>query len=91
MSFLSKLFGGGKTTEPVEPTLYKDFEIFVEPMKESDGYRIAARIEKGEGDARKSHHLIRADVCRSIDDANETSLAKAKQIIDQVGDGVFNS
>ncbi len=84
MSLFSKLFGGGGTP-PAEPVEYKGFLIFPEPIKEDGQYRIAARIEKGD----KVHQLIRADLIRDLDEANEASLGKARQMIDQLGDSLF--
>lgn len=92
MSFLSKLFGGGGGNKPpeAEPEDYNGYTIFVEPMKEPDGYRVAARIEKEIGGALKSHHLIRADVSNNLDEAKQTSRMKAQQMIDQMGDMIFD-
>lgn len=92
MSLLRKLFGGSgasgspKTPEPVS---YNGFTIRPEPMKEPDGYRIAARIEKEIGGELKSHHLIRADMLHSADEAEAASIQKAKAMIDQMGDKLF--
>ena len=88
MSWFAKLFGSS-AGEPPEPELYKDFLIFAEPVKEASGFRIAARIEKEIEGELKSHLMIRADTYSSEDTAVEASLTKAKQFIDQVGDGVF--
>lgn len=88
MSLLKKLFGGG---EPPEPTgeSYKDFRIIPTLKKESDGYRIAARIEKDVDGGTKIHNLIRADTIASHEDAMVATIAKAKQVIDEQGDGLF--
>lgn len=89
MSWLSKLFGSGvdkagaASGHPSE--VYKDFTITPTPIREGSRYRISARVEKGD----KVHTLIRAD---TIDDeavAAASSLSKAKQAIDQLGDGIF--
>ncbi|GGL60183.1 HlyU family transcriptional regulator [Wenxinia marina] len=89
MSILSRLFGrggaGGSSAPEAEPEMYNDFAIFPQPIREGTHWRVAARIEKGE----RTHHLIRADTMESEDVARETSLAKAKQMIDQMGDGIF--
>ena len=89
MSWLSKLFGAGGdkagTTSAHPPEVYKDFTITPTPIREGARYRISASIQKGE----QVHTLIRAD---TIDDeamAAASSLAKAKQAIDQLGDGIF--
>ena len=86
MALFSKLFGGGKTPEPAPSEPYKDFEITAVPQKESNGWRISARIEK-DG---QTHTLIRADVIQDKDEADAASVAKAKQMIDEQGDRLFN-
>lgn len=86
MSLFSKLFGGGDTSAPaVEPTEYNGFLITPQPAKEGGRYRIGARIEK-DG---KTHDLIRADTLDDKAGADEASINKAKQVIDQMGDGLF--
>lgn len=87
-SFLSRIFGKSAPPAP-EAVVHKDFRIFPEPIKEGSGFRIAARIEKDFDGQTKAHHLIRADTHSSEDGAIEASLAKAKQAIDQLGDGIF--
>ena len=54
-------------------------------MKEAGGYRVAARITKGD----KAHEMIRADVVASESEARSTTLLKAKSLIDQQGDSIF--
>jgi len=87
MSLLSKLFGGGKS-QP-EPEIHEGFRIFPEPIKEDGGYRLAARIEKEIGGEICTHQLIRADVIGDRDEASAAALQKAKQLIDQMGEGLF--
>lgn len=84
MSLFSKLFGGGSTPS-AEPETYKDFAITPTPQKESGGWRLAARIER-DGQA---HLLIRSDVLNSKEQAEDASVAKAKQIIDEQGMRLF--
>lgn len=88
-SFFSRLFGSAPPTPP-EPVLYKDCRIFAEPIKDGAVYRIAARIEKDINGATKTHSLIRADTRNALDEATEATIAKAKQAIDQLGDGLFS-
>lgn len=88
MSLLSRLFGKS-APKAAEPILHKDCRIFVEPIKEGSGYRVAARIEKDLGGATKTHQMIRADTIPSLDQAQEITLTKAKQAIDQLGDALF--
>ena len=84
MSLFSKLFGKSEPERP-DPELYKGFSITPVPMPEGTQFRLSALIEK-DG---KSHHVIRADMFNSADTANAIAIAKAKQLIDQMGDGLF--
>ena len=94
MSLLSKLFGRGKssqaaTADPEPAATHKGCRIYVKPEKNGAQYRVAARIEKDFGTETKSVHMIRADSFGSLEQANEVSLWKAKQFIDQMGDRIF--
>lgn len=84
MSIFSKLFGGGSAPQASSEE-YNGFTIIAAPVKEAHGYRIAATIEK-DG---QTHDMIRADTYSSSDTAAEASVAKAKQVIDQMGDRLF--
>lgn len=88
MNLLSRLFAKPAPATP-DPILHKDCRIFPQPVKGAGGYRIAARIEKDFGAQVKIHTLIRADTCTSLDEATTTSIAKARQAIDQLGDALF--
>jgi hypothetical protein len=87
MALFSKLFGSSKPSksEAAPSEAYKDCAITPTPYKESNGWRLGARIEK---DGRM-HELIRADVLQSKEQADEASVAKAKQVIDEQGDRIF--
>ncbi|MDJ1008494.1 MAG: HlyU family transcriptional regulator [Paracoccaceae bacterium] len=90
MSLFSKLFGGGASSAPnPEPTVYEGFRITPTPIKEGSRWRISARIEKEIGGETKTHTLIRADDLDSKDTADAASIAKAKAMIDQMGERVF--
>ena len=86
MSLFSKLFGGGGGAAAADPIDYKGFSITPAPAREGSRYRIGAHVEK-DG---KSHHLIRADTLDDAESANEASINKAKQLIDQMGDRLFD-
>ena len=88
MSIFSKFFGS-KPKPQAEPEVHKDYRIFAEPQSEQGGFRIAARIEKDIDGDTKTHQMIRADKCQSMEDATETTLLKAKMLIDQQGDSIF--
>ncbi len=89
MSLFSRLFGGSKKSEP-EPVAYEGFNIFPEPMAEGGKYRLSARIEKIVGGEHKTHQVVRADVFDSRDEAESLSVAKAKQVIDEQGERIFD-
>ncbi len=84
MSIFSKLFGGSSPTQAASED-YNGYQITPTPVKEAHGFRIAAKIEK-DG---KTHDMIRADTYGSSDAANEASVSKAKQVIDQMGERMF--
>jgi hypothetical protein len=93
MSFLKKLFGGGKS-EAAAPAVakkaeYKGFTIEAQPYKEGGQYQLAGVIRKEIGGAMKEHRFVRADRFASIDDATEIALNKGRQIIDEQGDRIF--
>lgn len=88
MSLLSRLFGS-KSSAPgsaaTETEDHKGFRITPKPIREGGQYRVSALIEK---DGRK-HELIRADTMASLEEANSLSLSKARQMIDEQGEGLF--
>lgn len=92
MSLFSKLFGGGGgSSKPDHASVtYKDFTITPEPIPADGQHRLAARITKEIGGETKSHHLIRADTLASADAAADAAIDKAKIVIDQQGDRLFN-
>lgn len=93
MSFWKSLFGGGsaasvpKSSDPVE---YNGFTIRAAPFKEGANYQTAGTIEKETDGVRKEHRFIRADSHPGYDDAVTFTIAKARQMIDQMGDRLFN-
>ena len=87
MSFLSKLFGGAQKQPSAPATIdHNGFTITPAPQKEGGQWRIAATISK-DG---KTHQLIRADTLGSEGAAIDATVLKAKQVIDQLGDSLFN-
>jgi len=89
MSLFSKLFGGGADKPTVKPLEYNGFSITPTPIKEGPRFRVSALIEKEIDGEVKSHTLIRADTIDDLQSANEVSIGKAKQMIDEQGDRVF--
>ena len=90
MSILKRLFGGGGAGKPApQPIEYKGFLIFPEPIPEDGQFRLAGRIELEKDGEVKSHTLIRADLIRDREQAEEAAVFKAKQMIDQMGEMLF--
>ncbi|MDX8354404.1 HlyU family transcriptional regulator [Cognatiyoonia sp. IB215182] len=91
MSLLSRLFGGGqaKTTADVRET-YQDMQILPEPMAEGNVYRLRARITQDKDGQSNEHVLIRADTFQDRDAAIAAAITKAKQMIDEQGERLFD-
>ena len=95
MSFFSRLFGGGAAASS-EPTVmaeedYQGHHIAATPMKEGDQWRLCATVSKEIDGETRTHDVIRADLFASADDAARYAVTKAKQVIDEQGDGIYRS
>jgi len=88
---IGQLFSAKPVPAAVFPTLeYKGFIITPQPMKDNGQFRVAARIEKGEGETLKQHQFIRSDCQASADETAKLTLLKCKTFIDQIGDKMFD-
>lgn len=94
MSFWKSLFGGSSSPQPAAaataPEEYNGFTISAAPVKNGAQYQAAGLIEKEVGGVRKTHNFIRADYFASREDAVTFSLGKARQIIDLMGERMFD-
>ena len=92
MSFWKSLFGSraADTAPASEPVDYNGFTIRAAPFKEGDRYQTAGTIEKEVAGVRKEHRFIRADSHASFEAAVEFTLAKGRQIVDQMGEHLFD-
>lgn len=90
MSLLSKLFGGGSSQTGAAPIEHNGYTITPSPIREGSRYRISARIEKEVDGEKKTHTLIRADTLEDLETAVDASTAKAKMLIDEQGDRLFD-
>jgi hypothetical protein len=95
MSFWKSLFGGGSPEsagegKPSAPVEYNGFTLRAAPYKAEGQYQTAGIVEKEVNGVRKEHKFVRADRHASYDDAVEFSLAKARQIVDQMGERMFS-
>lgn len=89
MSFLKRLFGGGKSDSaksadgPTEE--YEGFLVRSTPQKEGGQFRLCGIISKEIDGELRQHQLIRADILPSMDDAHQACFRKARQVIDEQG------
>jgi len=91
--FFSRLFGkseGGGIENRGEGEAYKGFTIYATPQRDGDQWRTAGVIVRTMGDEAREHQFIRADVFPSQADAAECAQRKARQIIDERGDRLFD-
>ena len=96
-SFFKKLFGGGgggdssvEAGPAAEATEYNGFSIHPAPRRQGSVWLTAGRITKSFPDGVKEHQYIRADTYADRDDAIAFCIQKAKQIIDEQGDRIFD-
>ncbi len=89
LNWLKKAFAGGAQGEAAsvkgEATEYKGYTITPTPIAEGGQYRVSGVIEKAE----QSHTFIRSDLVAGQEAACDFSVTKAKLIIDQLGDRIF--
>jgi hypothetical protein len=92
MSFLKKLFGGGGASASDGPAAaedYKGYAVAATPFPAEGQFQVSGTITKDIEGAPKTHKFIRADRFSSREEAASFSLVKARQIIDQTGDRMF--
>ena len=95
MSFLKSLFGGGnsgdaKVAAPQQEAEYKGFRIEARPYVEGGQFQLAGVISKVVDGLLKEHRFVRSDRFSSKDEAGNFAIIKARQIIDERGDKVFD-
>ena len=94
-SFFRRLGGSGgdetPSSAPVgDPVEYRDYVIRATPKREGGHFYTAGTITKNFPDGPKEKRFIRADTHTSTHSAREHAITKAKQIIDEYGDKIFD-
>lgn len=89
------LFGGSpegqaKSTSKATIVEHEGFQIIAEPVSAGGQWQVAGRIEKQFGDETKVHRFIRADIIPGETEAANEMIRKAKMMIDQQGDTIFD-
>lgn len=92
MSILSWLFGGKSSGEeaPQASVEHEGYTITPTPIPEGGQFRLCGVISKNIDGELREHRLVRADILPSIDVANEFTIRKAKQAINEQGDRIFS-
>ena len=91
MGWFSSLFGGKQSGPKQGQTeTIAGYLVTPEPLPRDGQFLTAGIIADGEGEARREHRFIRADVHPSFDQACAHSLQKAEQIIKEQGDRLFD-
>jgi hypothetical protein len=73
-----------------ETVEYKGLEITPTPIREGGQYRVSGIIVKP-GEPEQRHTFIRSDLVAGEDEACNFTLVKARLMIDQMGDRIFDS
>ena len=95
MSFWKSLFGGGgnkqaRPTAPARTAEHNGYRIEAMPYPEEGQFQVSGVISKEVDGVVKRHKFVRADRFPTLDDAAEFSIVKAKQIIEQQGEKLFD-
>ncbi|OIN10419.1 HlyU family transcriptional regulator [Oceanisphaera psychrotolerans] len=78
------------TSPHFEPASYQGFDIHPEPMAEGGQYRLHGRITRLKDGELQEYRLIRSDLLPSAEQAAELMIAKAKRVIDENGERIFD-
>ena len=96
MSIFSRLFGGlkssGSTPAEIsrgEPVSYKGLTIEPAPEPAGDQWRLAGYIVDQNDEAVMERKFLRADTFSTRDEAEQFSIRKGQQIIDEQGKRMF--
>ncbi len=91
--FLRNLFGAGAASEGPQDAGttvdYKGYTIRPASRRQGSQWLTVGVISKTVDEDVKEHHFIRADTYGTKQDADACSVLKAKQIIDEQGDKMF--
>ena len=90
-ALLARLFGSSAAAPPEEdPIDYNGYRIRPTPFPRMGQYQTAGIIEKEVNGEVKEHRFVRAETHLSREEAIAYSIVKAKQIIDEQGDRIFD-
>jgi hypothetical protein len=73
-----------------EPVDYQGYRIQPDPQAEGGQYRLRGRILAERDGETREYLLIRADLLPSAEQAAELMIGKARRLIDESGDRLFD-
>ncbi len=86
-----RLLGGGERGVPEAASVeYQGYSITPTPMAQGGQYLTAGIISKETPEGRKEHRFVRADTHASAEAAASFAVRKGQQIIDELGDRIFD-
>jgi hypothetical protein len=92
MSFLKKLFGSRVTTPVEGPSEdYKGFRIRAAVIAVGGEHQVAGVIDKEIDGVIKRYEFLRADRMADRAEAERLALAKARRIVDEQGERMFET
>jgi hypothetical protein len=95
LGFVRRLWGGGdQTATPAAAddgpgVEYKGFRIIPRKSPQGGQFLTAGVIVHDGPSGRREHRFVRADTHATADDAREFTLAKARRLIDEQGERLF--
>jgi hypothetical protein len=95
MSFLKKLFGGGKSGDAGSAKAkrqidYNGYVIAATPYQENGQWQTCGVVTKTTEGESKQHRFVRADRFSDEEAAADHAILKGQQIVDQLGDRMFS-
>lgn len=89
-SLFSSSGDGKKSASKAVMADYDGFLIIAEPQQNNGQWQVSGRIEKTDGETTRVHRFIRADTLPDETGAANEMIRKAKMMIDQMGESIFD-
>ncbi|MFZ1813625.1 MAG: HlyU family transcriptional regulator [Rhizobiaceae bacterium] len=94
MGFFKSLFGFLSRNElpavAAAEEMHEGYRLIAEPQREGSNYRLCGTITRQMDGTQQSYKLIRADMFTAPDDASAAFFRKARQVIREQGDKLFD-
>lgn len=75
--------------EVAEREIYQGLELLARPVQEGGTWRVAGTIRRPGDEQGPGHDFVRADTMADRDEATRMSLLKARQLVDEQGEGLL--